>query len=135
MKKDEIREYDVERQELFYDRAIKYQQEIEKYQNTSSAYQNYLQICERIANLIKHLSGDYQYDGVYMAIFTYLYRNGYLSCDKYFEFGNDSEEIVCNMGLSVITGKGVCRNIASLFKVVLKAIHGSKKGVACWHKC
>ena len=129
MKVDEINEYDGVRQEKFYKSAERSQQEIEEYRKTSNAYQNYQQICERIANLIVHISGDIQDDRVYMAIFTYLYRNGYLSFNKCFEFGIDSNEISCNMGLSVITGKGVCRNIASFFKDILIAIKGKTNGI------
>lgn len=129
MKKEEISEYDGIRQERFYKAAIKYQEEIEEYQNISPAYQHYLQICGRIADLIKGLSGDMQDDRVYMAIFSYLYRNGYLSCNNHFEFGINPKEIACNMGLSVITGKGVCRNIASFFKDILMAIKGSTNGI------
>lgn len=129
MIKDEIKNYEEIRQKLFINEAKKSQQEIEEYKNISNAYQIYLQICENIASLIKDLSGDIQNDAIYMVIFNYLYRNGYLSYNKYFEFGTNKEEITCNMGLSIIMGKGVCRNIAAFFKDILMAIKGSKKGI------
>ena len=128
MEKDEIYEYDNSRYEEFFQEAIKSQKEIEKYRKTS-AYQNYISICKRTAKLIKKLASDFQDDRMYMAIFVYLYRNGYLSANKHFEFGDDNDEIGCNLGLSVISGKGVCRNVASLFKDILKAIKDEKNGI------
>ena len=129
MKLDEIKLYDGKRQEWFLNDAEIIQKEIDEYKKMSKVHYNYSLICERTATLIKSIAGDMQDDGVYMTIFTYLYRNGYFSCNKYFEFGYDSEEINCNMGLSVITGKGVCRNIASFFKDVLIAIKGRPNGI------
>ena len=133
MLEDEIKEYDNARQEIFFREAKKAQKEIEDYKKRGKgAYYHYKMICEDEAELIKKLAGDFQDDRIYMAIYVYLYRNGYLSFNKNFEFGVDEEEISCNMGLSVITGKGVCRNIASHFKDILtemKKKESSKKGI------
>ena len=52
-----------------------------------------------------------------------------MSINKHFEFGKDNYEISCNYGLSMITGKGFCRNIAACFKDILiemKKMNGKK---------
>lgn len=131
MYKEEIEQYDKLRPEIYLQWAEKHQQEIERYKK-SSIYKNYMQMCKVEADLIKKLAGDYQNDIIYMAIFAYLYRNGYFSYNRYFEFGADDKEILYNLGVSVITGKGVCRNIAAHFRDVLKAIkvrNSSNSGV------
>ncbi len=121
MKEDEIQEYD-NRQDIYLNAVINAQKKIDRYKKICDAYSYYMGQCQIEAKLIRSLANDFQDDRMYMAIFAYLYRNGYLSFDKSFEFGIDEEEIDCNMGLSVITGKGVCRNIAAHFKDVLRAI-------------
>lgn len=133
MIEDEIQEYDSSRQTEFLKEANSSQQDIINYQKNCKAYENYMVICKKEAELIKKLAGPFQDDRMYMAIFVYLYANGFLSTNKHFEFGYDNTEISCNCGLSVITGKGVCRNIAAHFKDVLIEIKNTddkKSGVA-----
>lgn len=47
------------------------------------------------------------------ASYVYLYRNGYLSNDKYFEYSTDMKDFACLGGVDVIRGSGVCRSISS----------------------
>ena len=122
MRKQEIQEYDNNRQTIYLNEAISTQKEIDRYKRKCDAYSHYSGQCASEAKLIRTLANDFQDDRMYMAIFVYLNRNGYLSYNKSFEYGIDEEEIDCNMGLSVITGKGVCRNISAHFKDVLIAI-------------
>ena len=122
MREREIQEYDNSIQTVYLDAVISAQQKIDRYKKKCDAYSYYMEQCQREAKLIRYLADEFQDDRMYMAIFVYLYRNGYLSFNKSFEYGKDDEQIDCNMGLSIITGKGICRNIAAHFKDVLNAI-------------
>lgn len=53
-------------------------------------------------------------------VYQYLYKNGYLSKDKNFEFNNRKhKDISYILGTEVINGSGVCRHIASLLSDIL----------------
>lgn len=66
-------------------------------------------------------------------LYFYLYRNGYLSKDKKFEFSDDTKtvKIPYIMGSDILNGKGVCRNISALFTDILNdyGIESSRLGV------
>lgn len=87
------------------------------------AYKN---IVHNEALLIRKIAGSQQYHDIYLGIFKYLYVSGVFSVvpgANKFIFGDDKEEIPCNLGLSISTGIGVCRNIASHFMDVLNEIN------------
>ena len=50
------------------------------------------------------------------AMYIYMYRSGYLSNDKYFEYNTDMKDFSRLFGLDVIRGRGVCRSVASMLK-------------------
>ena len=53
-------------------------------------------------------------------LYSYLYKNGYLSKDKEFEFKNRKQKDIPNIyGAEIINGKGVCRHIAAMFSDIL----------------
>lgn len=89
--------------------------------------ENYNGFVYNAAKLIIDLSGDMQKEEIYFGIFVYLYRNGFFSKDNTFEFGAPNNELNSLLGVSVIQGTGVCRNISSLFKDILNDICSIKK--------
>lgn len=54
-------------------------------------------------------------------LYTYLYKNGFLSKDKQFVFDNERKynNITACMGCDVINGSGVCRNISAMLVDIL----------------
>lgn len=100
MTNDEIKRYDEIYQNFYLKHAKEMQNIIDKYKK-STLYYNYKYICSQEADLIIKLAGDLQDDRVYFSIYVYLYRNGYLSTNRYFEYNIDKEEIDCNM-------RGIC---------------------------
>ena len=55
------------------------------------------------------------------ACYIYLYRNGYLSYNKRFYYDSDTKDLASLLGLDVIRGKAVCKNISSLLTDVYKS--------------
>lgn len=55
------------------------------------------------------------------ACYIYLYRNGYLSYNKSFFYDNDTKDFASLLGLDVIRGKAVCKNISSLLTDLYKS--------------
>lgn len=49
------------------------------------------------------------------AMFTHLYRSGYLSTNKDFLYSLDMKDLPCLNGTDVVRGRGVCRSISSMF--------------------
>lgn len=49
------------------------------------------------------------------AMFVYLYRKGYLSYQKHFEYSNSMLDLPMLYGVDVVRGSGVCRSISSFF--------------------
>ena len=64
-----------------------------------------------------------------MYIYCYLLYNGYLSKDNDFKFLFPEYEIPFKYGLSVISGKGVCRNVGTLFEEILKEFKFETYGI------
>ncbi len=49
------------------------------------------------------------------ALYVYLYRKGYLSCNHQFYYSQFSKDFSRLLGADVVTGRGVCRAISSMF--------------------
>lgn len=49
------------------------------------------------------------------ATYIYLYRKGYLSYEKNFQYSSNMKDFPCFHGVDIIKGKGVCRSISSMF--------------------
>lgn len=49
------------------------------------------------------------------AFYIYLYRNGYLSYNKKFQYSSNMKDLPDLYGIDVIRGNGVCRSISSMF--------------------
>lgn len=49
------------------------------------------------------------------ATYIYLYRNGFLSYNKKFQYSSNMKDFPYLHGVDVIRGKGVCRSISSMF--------------------
>lgn len=95
---------------------------------------NYTGLVHQVAKLIIELAGDMQINELYFGLFVYLYRNGYLSKDMQFQYGKSEHELEYLLGASVVSGKGVCRNIATLLKDVMNeisSISGNKSKSFC----
>lgn len=56
------------------------------------------------------------------AMFTYLYRSGYLSSGKDFKYSFNMKDFACLNGADVVRGSGVCRSISSMFTDVCNSI-------------
>ena len=57
------------------------------------------------------------------AFFQRSYRNGYLSCDKKFSFGDKNvRDIPTIFGSNVMMGEGVCRHIAYMLDDIYRDI-------------
>lgn len=54
------------------------------------------------------------------ALYVYLYRNGYLSCNHKFCYSFSCKDFARLTGADVITGKAVCRGISSMFTDICK---------------
>lgn len=96
MNENQAKRYDSDYQRVYLEIAKEKQLEIDNYKKRG-VYHNYKHICKKEAKLIKKIAGDLQDDRVYFSIYVYLYRNGYLSKNRYFEFDIDEEEVDCNL--------------------------------------
>lgn len=56
------------------------------------------------------------------AMYVYMYRSGYLSNDKCFQYNTDMKDFSQLYGLDVIRGKGVCRSVASMLNDIYNEI-------------
>lgn len=54
------------------------------------------------------------------AAYMYMYRSGYLSHNKCFEYSINMKDFSCLNGLDVVRGEGVCRSIGSLLTDIYK---------------
>lgn len=64
-----------------------------------------------------------------MHIFAYLYYNGYLSIDNNFTFVEPDNELFFKKGMSVFTGKAVCRHICTLLSDILSRYKFQNYGI------
>lgn len=126
---EEIARYDGDQRHNDYLKQAEMSIEaIEIYRNYRDVYPLYQECIRREANLIRRIAGVMQCDEAYLAIFKYLFANGCFSYDEKFFFAFDNTEIFYELGLSVISGHGVCRNIAAHFLDVLNEIRQIEKG-------
>lgn len=56
------------------------------------------------------------------ALYTYLYRSGYLSVNKEFKYSTNMKDLPLLNGVDVIRGRGVCRSISSMFTDVANSV-------------
>lgn len=117
-----------------------FKRNIEKTKNTKvrpfikHVNDNYTSLVHQAAKLIIELAGDMKCNEVYFGLFVYLYRNGYFSRDKQFQFGKSEYELEYLLGASVVSGEGVCRNIATFLKDIMNeisSISGTKSHAEC----
>lgn len=71
----------------------------------------YNKVVANTCNLIRELELNHPIE--IFSSYVYLYRNGYLSYEKYFMYDSNLKDIARLGGIDVIRGKGVCRNIAA----------------------
>ena len=66
-------------------------------------------------------------------IHNYMCYNGYLSNGNKFEFGqNEAPEISSNLGINVVTGKAVCRNISAMLVDINRTMDINSKPLAVY---
>lgn len=56
------------------------------------------------------------------ALYTYLYRSGYLSVNKEFKYSVNMKDLPLLGGVDVVRGRGVCRSISSMFTDVCNSV-------------
>ena len=56
------------------------------------------------------------------ALYTYLYRSGYLSHDHEFKYSTNMKDLPLLSGVDVVRGRGVCRSISSMFTDVCNSV-------------
>ena len=56
------------------------------------------------------------------ALYTYMYRSGYLSVDKEFKYSTNMKDLPILNGVDVVRGRGVCRSISSMFTDVCNSV-------------
>ncbi len=56
------------------------------------------------------------------ALYTYLYRSGYLSYNHEFKYSTNMKDLPLLSGVDVIRGRGVCRSISSMFTDVVNSV-------------
>ena len=88
-------------------------------------YQDYIYDIALLINKIKY---DPSIEEI-MYIYAYLYYNGFLSINNKFKFTTPYNELEFRKGLSMITGKGICRNIGSMFSDLLNAFDIKNYGI------
>lgn len=96
-----------------------------KCQYIEQTYQDYIY---DIAILINKIKYDPSIEEI-MYIYVYLYYNGYLSINNEFKFTTPYNELEFRKGLSIITGKGICRNIGSMFQDILEMFDIENYGI------
>ena len=52
---------------------------------------------------------------MFVALYVYLYRSGYLSVNHEFKYSNNMIDFPLLNGVDVVRGRGVCRSISSMF--------------------
>ena len=78
----------------------------------------YQEMLAKCAELIKSIKPNPTLEEI-LYIYIYLYRKGYLSATNDFKFDFNTNEVEIRNGLTVTTGKAVCRNIATMFSDLL----------------
>lgn len=78
----------------------------------------YSDVVSNIAELLKGF--EFENPVSIFAAYMYMYRNGYLSHNKYFTYSTNMKDFSYLNGLDVIRGEGVCRSIGSLLTDIYK---------------
>ena len=78
----------------------------------------YQQLLKKLANIIKEIRPNLTLKEIFF-IYVYILRSGYLSLDKQLSFMYPDREIPIRQGISVVTGKSVCRNFATMLEDLL----------------
>lgn len=79
---------------------------------------SYQDMLYKLANLIQAIKPNPTLEEI-LYIFSYIYRNGYLSLNNKFTFMYPEYELPIRNGTSLVTGYSVCRNIASMLSDLL----------------
>ena len=99
---DTIEKFKKERQDKIDIENIKYEDTIKK-------YYEYLSLVSKLLQEL-NLSTSIEYS---LAI-SYLIHKGYLTDDLSFILKNTELDLVSNLGISILTGEGCCRNISDI---------------------
>ena len=100
---------------LYLENKAKFEVYLNMCQDIELGYQDMLAKC---AETIKKIKPNPTLEEI-MYIFIYLYRKGYLSANGKFNFDYNNNQVDIRQGLTIVTGQGVCRNIASMFSDLL----------------
>lgn len=96
-----------------------------KYQNHTKEATETKKLYDELIELYKKLLIELELEHpteVY-ALYKYMYRKGYLSNGNNFIFGtSEAPEISDRIGINVITGKAVCRNISGMLGDIYKSM-------------
>ena len=63
-------------------------------------------------------------------LYVYMYRNGYLSHDKQFTYSTHPKDFANLHGIDVVTGYGVCKNIASMLTDIYNSMGYKSKNLS-----
>ena len=79
-----------------------------------SISQLYDEVIKRTVTLFKELECEKNPTATFTS-YVYLYRGGYLSSNKRFNFSDGMKDLPLLRGVDVVLGTGVCRNISAMF--------------------
>ena len=115
---DEINRYMSLANTLTLLTGFQFEQLAKDYERIESLYTT---VVYNTAELIESLG--IQHDPIKVfALFTYLYRSGYLSYNKEFKYSTKMKDLAKLNGVDVVRGRGVCRSISAMFTDVCNAI-------------
>ena len=82
----------------------------------TTEYKEMKVLYDEVIDSVSDLSQELELDNPVeiFAFYVYLYRNGYLSYNKFLEYDIDLKDFPNLNGLDIIRGKGVCRSISSM---------------------
>lgn len=82
----------------------------------TTEYKELKVLYDEVIDSVGDLSQELEFDNPVeiFAFYVYLYRNGYLSYNKFLEYDIDLKDFPNLNGLDIIRGKGVCRSISSM---------------------
>lgn len=84
-------------------------------QTTTKEYKEMKNLYDKVVENTSQLTRILEFDNPIQifALYVYLYRNGYLSNDKYFTYSTNMKDFAKLGGVDVVRGSGVCRSISS----------------------
>ena len=116
---DTIEKFKKERQDKIDIENIKYEDTIKK-------YYEYLSLVSKLLQEL-NLSTSIEYS---LAI-SYLIHKGYLTDDLSFILKNTELDLVSNLGISILTGEGCCRNISDIHYELMSRLGYTTKKIYC----